>query len=76
MTTALPRAAKTSGVTEYLKLVGEAVTVEVLRRIPEGSDTDWPCPLMRDYHSRGGKGFRPACCCSAANSLAGIRRTE
>ena len=44
MTTALPRAAKTSGVTEYLKLVGEAVTVEVLRRIPEGSDTDWPCP--------------------------------
>ena len=44
MTTALPRAAKTSGVTEYLKLVGEAVTVEVLQRIPEGSDTDWPCP--------------------------------
>ena len=60
MTTALPRAFETFGVTEYLKLVGEAVTVEVLRRIPEGSDTDYLYPLMRDYPSRGGKGFRPA----------------
>ncbi|MEE2717490.1 MAG: polyprenyl synthetase family protein [SAR324 cluster bacterium] len=60
MTTTLPRASATAGVTEYLKLVGKAVTAEVLRRIPNGSDADYLYPLMRDYPSRGGKGFRPA----------------
>ena len=60
MTTALPRASATSGVTEYLRLVGQTVTAAVLRRIPQTSDTDYLYPLMRDYPSRGGKGFRPA----------------
>ena len=60
MTIALPRASATSGVTEYLRLVGQTVTAAVLRRIPQTSDTDYLYPLMRDYPSRGGKGFRPA----------------